>query len=108
MSYLNIYDNCSSAISEWEEILYAYDDIPEDDEVWEIARECEELPILGNIYQDLVLSRIVSHFCDETSIREEDLDIYLFINSIDTHLAINGKYIYSVQDYLDCIDFVKK
>lgn len=105
--YLNIYDNCSSVIEEWEEILERYDDCPSEDDVWEIAKESKELPILGNIYQSLILDRIVSHFCEETGLDEEALDIYLFINSVDTHLSINGKYIYSVQDYLDCIKLYK-
>ncbi|MBP4132430.1 hypothetical protein [Gallibacterium anatis] len=48
--HLNIYDNCSSVIEEWEKILD--DDCPSEDDVWEIARSSTELPILGNIYQD--------------------------------------------------------
>lgn len=105
--YLNIYDNCSSVIEEWEKILDRYDDCPSEDDVWEIARESKKLPILGNIYQDLILNRIISHFCEETGLDYDDLDVFIFVNSVDTHLSINGKYIYSVQDYLGCIKLYK-
>lgn len=105
--HLNIYDNCSSVIEEWEKILDQYDDCPSEGDVWDIARESKILPILGNIYQSLVLNRIISHFCEETGLDEEALDIFIFVNSYDTHLRIDGKSIYSVQDYLDCIKLYK-
>ncbi|KGQ65502.1 hypothetical protein IO43_02465 [Gallibacterium anatis 7990] len=105
--HLNIYDNCSSIIEEWETILNHYDDCPSEGDIWEIARESKKLPILGNIYQDLILNRIISHFCEETGLDYDDLDVFIFVNSVDTHLSINGKYIYSVQDYLDCIKLYK-
>lgn len=108
MSYFDIYRNCSPKCEEWEEILIQYKDSVEDDEIWEIARESKELPILGNIYQSLVLDRIISHFCDETDVEGDDLDIFLFINSIDTHLVINGWDICTVEDYWNCIDTFKQ
>ncbi|MFC0323664.1 hypothetical protein ACFFHT_08895 [Gallibacterium melopsittaci] len=108
MSYFDIYRNCSPKYDEWEEILNHYQDYVEDEDIWKIARESKELPILGNIYQNLVLDRIISHFCDETGVEEEDLDIFLFINSIDTHLVINGWDICTVADYWGCIDKFKK
>lgn len=104
MSYLNISCNCSHKCEAWENILEHYDDYVEDEEVWEIARESKKLPILGNVYQYLVLSRVLSHFCDETGLVEEELDLFFFVNSIDTHLVINNWDICSEDDYWKCIE----
>lgn len=74
-----------------------------DDEVWEIARHCESLPVLGNIYQNLLLSRVLSHFCEETGLDEGELKLFFFINSIDTHLVINDWDICTVDDFWSCV-----
>lgn len=104
MSFLNIALNCSHKCEEWEDILDYYHDWVDDDEVWEIARHSETLPVLGNVYQSLVLNRILSHFCEETGQREEDLKLFFFVNSIDTHLVINDWDICSADDYWGCVE----
>ncbi|GJI56946.1 hypothetical protein HEMROJRC1_20580 [Rodentibacter sp. JRC1] len=103
MSFFNIPLNCSYKCKEWEEILDYYNEWVSDDEVWEIARESKKLPVLGNVYQNLLLSRVLAHFCEETRLDEDDLRIFYFVNSIDTHLIINDWDICTVQDYWDCI-----
>lgn len=104
MSFFDIPLNCSPKCEAWEKILEHYSDWVNDDEVWEIARECKELPVLGNIYQSLVLNRVLSHFCEETGRTEEDLKLFFWVNSIDTHLVINDWDICFVEDYWSCIE----
>ncbi|HHF3391692.1 TPA: hypothetical protein ACPO1V_001744 [Haemophilus influenzae] len=104
MSFLNIAQNCSSKCEAWEEILDHYNDNVSDDEVWEIARESKELPIFGNVYQYLVLSRVLTHFCEETGLEEDQFKLFFYINSIDTHLVINDWDIASVKDFWGCIE----
>lgn len=103
MSYFNIAQNCSHKCEAWEEILDHYSDWVNDDEVWAFARESETLPILGNVYQRLVLDRVLSHFCQETGLSEDDLELFSYVNSIDTHLVINDWDICTVDDYWECI-----
>lgn len=103
MSFFNIPLNCSPKCAAWEDILLHYSDWVNDDEVWEFARESNKLPVLGNFYQHLVLERIISHFCDETGLEIDDLNIFFWINSIDTHLVINDWDICTVDDYWNCV-----
>ncbi|MGX2956086.1 hypothetical protein [Ursidibacter arcticus] len=104
MSFLNIPLNCSRKCEAWEDILSHYNDWVADDEVWEIARQSEKPPILGNIYQRLVLDRILSHFCEETGKDESDLTLFYYVNSIDTHLVINEWDICTEEDYWGCVE----
>lgn len=103
MSYFNIPLNCSHKCEVWEEILEHYGDWVSDDEIWEFARESETLPVLGNVYQRLVLDRVLNHFCEETGLDEDDLQLFSYVNSIDTHLVINDWDICTVEDYWGCI-----
>lgn len=108
MSFFNIPLNCSPKCESWEEILYHYRDDVSDEDIWEYARESKELPVLANVYQNLVLDRVIAHFCDEANVNVEDLDIFVFVNSIDTHLVINDWDIGRVDDYWQCIAQVSK
>ena len=72
MSFFNIPLNCSHKCEEWEKILDHYNDYVSDDEVWEYARESKDLPVLGNVYQSLVLNGVLNHFYEETGLIEED------------------------------------
>ena len=65
---------------------------PNDDEVWQLAREHEEIPIMENIYMDLLLGRI----SDELS---NVHNVEYYINCIDTRLTINGIDIDSIEEY---------
>lgn len=105
MSFLNIELNCSHKCAEWENILwYHYSEEISDDELWEFARESKEVPILGNVYQYLLLSRVLYHFCEETGLNEDELELVFHVNSIDTHLVINDWDICSVDDYWQCVE----
>lgn len=103
MSFFDIPLNCSHKCATWEEILEHYKDWVNDDEVWDLARHSETLPVLGNVYQQLVLGRVLLHFCEETGLNEDDLKIFFFVNSIDTHLVINDWDICTVEDYWGCV-----
>jgi len=67
---------------------------PTDEEVWEIARESQEIPIFANILYYLVLSEIEYLVKDQYSI-----DLTYFINAIDTHLYFNGDQISDLDDF---------
>lgn len=54
----------SENLADWEDILFHFDASVEDDEVWEVARGCEKIPHLGNIYQSLVIGRLENLFLE--------------------------------------------
>ncbi len=69
-------------INEFEEIGEYLGILISDDEVWEWAKTCEELPLFENIYQNLLLNGI----CQKVK-EEYNLDWSYFINGMDTHLT---------------------
>lgn len=69
-------------------------DIPTDQQVWEVARQHEEIPLLENILLDLVLSEIHDHLTYHFS----DLEISYYINAADTHLHVNGEMVMNYED----------
>ncbi|WP_440880615.1 hypothetical protein [Tenacibaculum sp. C7A-26P2] len=82
MAFINYNENSLSVnIKQFEEIGSFLDVEIKDSEVWEIAREYEEIPYFTNIYQSLLLSRIV-----ETAKNIYSLEMDCFINGRDTHL----------------------
>ena len=68
--------------------------VPTDQQVWEVAREHEEMPVIENVLLHSVLSEIESHL----RYHFPDLDISTYINCIDTHLHINGDMICNDDD----------
>lgn len=94
--------------------LYMYDEycnileylegtIPDDEEVWDIARESTEIPIFEDIAYDLVLSRIK----DKLESTYDDIDVTYYINSRDTHLYINTKEVYNFDTFKAIIEEMK-
>ena len=55
MFYYNQYD-FSTYIEGWEN--FVGENTPDDEEVWEIAKESEDCPVFENIYQELLLMRV--------------------------------------------------
>lgn len=88
MPFINYNEaSLSPYIKEFEEIGTHLGIEISDDEVWEQAREYEEIPVFENIYQNLLLSRICSHFADEDYIEKNGvINLKGFINGMDTHL----------------------
>lgn len=85
MPFLNYNDNnFSNCIKEFEKIAESLKIEVLDDEVWQIARESEEIPHIENIYQSILLSRIINHFEED-----ERIEINSYINGMDTHLYFN-------------------
>ncbi len=103
MPFLTYNDNnLSSNIKDWEEIAEYLKIEIEDEEIWSIARESKEVPLLENIYQNCLLSSIINHF-DENKL----INLNSFINARDTHLYFenNGwEEITSLEEFIKSID----
>ncbi|MFW9273221.1 hypothetical protein, partial [Glaesserella parasuis] len=95
-------------LPEWESILEKYHREVTENEVWDIAKESKEFPMLENIYQMLVVHNLEMLFFDETGLNEEDIKIFTWINGIDTHLVIDGDDITTYQEFIDALDKYKK
>lgn len=106
LNFLNLESNFSKKVGEWEKILAYYNDYVDDDEVWAIARESKQIPILANIYQAILLNKIQCHFCEDLG--SEDVEFWTFINSIDTHLHINKMDILTFNNYKEALKRAKK
>ncbi len=72
-----------------------------ENEVWEVARQSEDIPHFSNIYSSIVFSRLENSLSDE--FKELDLQINTYINSIDTHFEINGKNAHGLEEIGDRI-----
>ena len=68
-------------------------DVPDDDDVWEIAKQSDSAPHIGNIYQELVFSRIAD-------IIGLDRVVY-FVNALDSKIYIDGQECYGLDDFLE-------
>ena len=87
-------DDMSSSWRGWAEILdWLNLDFVSAEDVWEVAREMEKPPHLGNIYMGITLSRI-QFWCEENGI-DCDYDI----NAICSSLYIDGDSICSLDEF---------
>jgi hypothetical protein len=73
---------------------------PTEDEVWEVARESECIPVFENVLYDIVLKNIKLKLGKS----HPNLLVEYFINDTDTHLWINNTNIYSMTDLLSIIE----
>jgi hypothetical protein len=99
---LRLDNNISPRCELWEEIAEALgcEEITEDD-LWERARECENLPIMGNLYMDMLLSQIIEN-CESFF----GIELTTFINSIDTHLYLNGEEVTDKDKFfIECLKY---
>ncbi|MCW9718562.1 hypothetical protein [Avibacterium sp. 21-599] len=99
----------SENLADWEEILFHFDASVEDEEVWEIARGCKEIPHLGNIYQSLVIGRLECLFFEQLDLAEDDerIDVFTFVNDFDSHFCINGEAINTLDEFMAKVDEIK-
>ena len=74
---------------------------PTEDDVWEIARICEEVPIFENRLHHVVLSEIE---CLYSNIDEFQSELAYVINARDTHLYIDGEEIDALDDFTQAIE----
>ncbi|MFZ7240875.1 hypothetical protein ACLSYN_07380 [Avibacterium avium] len=99
----------SENLAGWEDILFHFDASIEDDEVWEIARGCKEIPHLGNIYQSLVIGRLESLFFDHIGLEEgnERVKVFTFVNDFDSHFCIDGEAINTLDEFMAKVEEIK-
>lgn len=88
--------------------ILEYLDIEEisDEELWSIYREFEwdDLPVLENIVQRSILDDIARWVQDNT----EGHECTCFVNSFDTHLIIDNRGIYDLEDFIDVLNLERK
>ncbi len=77
--------------------------VPTDEEVWEVARQDEEIPVFENIMYDMTLNRIE----DELAVKCPDVFIRWYVNSRDTHLYINTKEVYDLDTFKTIMEEIK-
>ncbi|HDX0975828.1 hypothetical protein ACVND7_06715 [Avibacterium paragallinarum] len=99
----------SQNLADWESILYHFNATIEDSEVWKIARGCEEIPHLGNIYQSLVIGRLESLFFEQLGLEEgdEQVNVFTFVNGFDTHFCIDGEAINTLDEFMTKVKEIK-
>ncbi len=92
----NSFNDVSYQVASWEAILDYLSPGEEisDSLVWEKARESEDLPHLGNIYQDLLLSRITD------LAKGRGLELSYYVNALDTRLYHENDSISDLNDFL--------
>lgn len=104
MSAFNLKD-VSSKVKDWLEILDRYNDDVDDDDIWNSAsRLSDEVPEFNNIYQELVMMKIVKHFADEVGVKVSDLDFETYANCQDSSLTIEGTTIHDEEDYDNALE----
>lgn len=108
--FLFDFDDTSCYLGQWEAILEEYSDIVSIEDFWLVAKEFETVPHFGNLYQELVISRLIQRCCTELDI-EQDSDLVEFdyyINAIDTHFYINRQRICDRGDWYEMLDEIRK
>lgn len=104
MSVFNLED-VSSKVEDWLEILDRYNDDVDDDDIWNSAsRLSDEVPEFNNIYQELIMMKVVKHFADEVGVEVSDLDFETYANCQDSSLTIEGTTIFDEDDYDNAIE----
>lgn len=99
----------SPNLSGWEDILFHFDSDIEDQEVWEIARQCKDIPHLGNIYQSLVINRLESLFWEQIGLdyQSDQITLFTFVNNFDSHFCINDQAVNTLDDFIAKVDEIK-
>ena len=104
MSAFNL-DNVSPNVENWLTILARYNDEVSDNEIWDAVTGLPILPDFNNVYQELVIRKIVQHFADEVEVTVSDLEfVYLHIDRQHSLLTIEETTIYNEEDYDNAIE----
>ena len=103
MSAFNLED-VSSKVEDWLEILNRYNDNVNDDDIWSSATGLSYQPQFSNIYQELIMMKIVKHFADEVGVEVSDLDFKTYANCQDSSLTIEGNTIFDENDYDNALE----
>lgn len=103
MSAFNLED-VSSKVEDWLAILNRYNDNVNDDDIWSSATGLSYQPQFSNIYQELIMMKIVKHFADEVGVEVSDLDFETYANCQDSSLTIEGNTIFDENDYDNALE----
>lgn len=94
-----LYENdIPDTYGDWAQIERFVDSNTSDDEVWEVARQSEEIPHIGNIILQLTFSNI-ERWCEDNG-----HECTYFVNSLDSHLNVNGEEIYSLSNFKNALE----
>lgn len=89
-------------LSGWVDMLQAMGGISESEllaEAWSVAREFENVPHYGNIFQGVVLSNLERVICDKYPFLETES----YVNALDTHFYVNGEPIGCMDELSDLL-----
>lgn len=100
-------NNLCDEIDPWLDILEHFNAGVTDDEVWQIAREYKQFPLIENIFQSLVINRLEGVFLEQVGCDWEDVIFESDVNSFCTSFSINGTLIMKESDFYDKIEEVK-
>lgn len=97
-------DNVSPNVENWLTILARYNDGVSDNEIWDEVTGLPILPDFNNVYQELIMRKIVAHFADEVEARVSDLEfVYPHIERQNSFLVIEDTTICNEEDYDNAI-----
>lgn len=97
-------DKLSPSVENWLTILARYNDGVSDNEIWDAVTGLPILPDFNNVYQELVMRKIVQHFADEVEARVSDIAfVDLHIDRRHSRLTIEDTTIYNEEDYDNAI-----
>ena len=104
MTVFNL-DNVSPNVENWLTILARYNDGVSDNEIWDEVTGLPILPDFNNVYQELVMRKIVQHFADEVEVTVSDLEfVYMHIERQYSSLIIEDTAICNEEDYDNAIE----
>lgn len=98
-------DNVSPNVENWLTILARYNDGVSDNEIWDAVTGLPILPDFNNVYQELIMRKIVQHFAYEVEVTVSDLEfVYMHIERQHSSLVIEDTAICNEEDYDNAIE----
>ncbi|MFC0323660.1 hypothetical protein ACFFHT_08875 [Gallibacterium melopsittaci] len=94
-------------LEEWNKILAFYDDCVTEADVMQRSKKSGSNSIF-DIYLNIIIERIIKHFCDQLNIEEKDAYFYFYLNSCDSQFYINGILIDSYNTYQNVLTMFQK
>lgn len=93
-------NDVSALVPEWETILEKLGEAISEEEIWEVAKCNDDLPHFGNIYQDLLLSRI-KYLTEE---KFPSITVDFDVNSIASGLYLDNERIYDADTFIEKLE----
>ncbi len=89
--------------NKWEEILdYFNEPIPTDEEIWDIARENEDIPNFSNIYLELLFTALENAI--KANCKSDDLEISYHENNLASKFVVDDCNIWNLDDLKSVLD----